>query len=352
MKKSILIALAVALATSAQAQVDEWVNPFKDYCEEHYADYGVYDYVQKQSKASYGDWFLIPSFDSNLGNRDKYPTLVNYNNETFVKINDDDKYQFVVVFSKPIQISEYESVKVDLKYNAIHFNGNNEKTEDAFVEARIEFIEKKKIDNIFEYVTKLPKSFYTLNANGEFVTKTGNSDYICVVLSKTNKDKDGYCLINNIEIHLYEGELNYYNTYKRYIKYFYEPYYMNNNGNIQTNITTEEDFMKYCDFKFMNYNNIQYKNEYINFWKENHPEIFEQKTEENQETPTTINDMESNTYVSNNILHTDEPSSVYVFNAGGILVKTENNTTSVDLSDLKKGVYIAKVNGAPIKFVR
>ncbi|MBR2195466.1 MAG: T9SS type A sorting domain-containing protein [Salinivirgaceae bacterium] len=62
--------------------------------------------------------------------------------------------------------------------------------------------------------------------------------------------------------------------------------------------------------------------------------------------------MESNTYVSNNVLHTDEPSSVYIFNAGGILVKTENNTTSVDLSDLKKGVYIAKVNGAPIKFVR
>jgi len=301
MKKSILIVLAVALATGAQAQVDEWVNPFKDY--------GAYDYVQKQSKHNYGEWFLKTSY-LDTTKRNKYPTLVNYNNETFVKMSD-SYYAIAIVFNKPYYVDEH-NINVDLKYNAIHLNGNGEKTNMDFLNASIYFIKEnvkeEDIYNKIEYCYKY-KSNLNSSANGALVTASGSDcEYICIVLSGTNISKDGYCLINNIEITIRDNEDDKPN-HKSFCKYFYEPYYMDEEGN------------------------IQYRNN-------------------NQETPTSINDMESNTYVSNNVLHTDEPSSVYVFNAGGILVKTENNTTSVDLSDLKKGVYIAKVNEKTIKFVR
>ncbi|MBR2196668.1 MAG: T9SS type A sorting domain-containing protein [Salinivirgaceae bacterium] len=298
MKKSILIALAVALTTGAQAQVDEWVNPFEKY--------GAYDYVQKQSKHYYGKWFLKTSYlDTTKWN--KYPTLVNYNNETFVQMSD-SYYAIAIVFNKPYYVDEH-NINVDLKYNAIHLNSNGEKTDMDFLSASIYFIKetvkKEDIFNKIEYCYKY-KSDLNSSANGTLVTVNGSDcEYICIVLSGTNISKNGYCLINNIEITIRDNEDNF--PYK----YFYEPYYMDNEGNIHSK-------------------------------------------SENWVLPTSINDndMESNIYVSNNVLHTDEPSSVYIFNAGGVLVKTEHNVTSVDISDLKKGVYIAKVNGKPVRFIQ
>lgn len=314
MKKSILIALAVALATGAQAQVDEWVNPFKDYCEEHYADYGengygVYGYMQKKSERQIGKWFLITSYTSQ-DKWDKYPTLVNYNNETFVKIND-CSYALAIILPIP-QNFVTQVFNIDLKYNVIHLDKDGKKTDKDFLKCKV-LIDKKQKDLFDKYDNGgINLAYFESIAEGQVLTTSGEGKYICIILSGINEGFNGYCLINNIEITIRDSDYNSgYDPNKKYFyKYFYEPYYMDNEGNIHSTNDTI------------------------------------------QETPTTINDMESNTYVSNNVLHTDEPSSVYIFNAGGILVKTENNTTSVDLSDLKKGVYIAKVNEKTIKFVR
>ena len=80
MKKSILIALAVAFATCAQGQTSnfydnstEYVNPYKGY---------AYDYVNNDRL--HGHWYL--ENESKKSEYKKYPVLEEYNNEIFVKI--------------------------------------------------------------------------------------------------------------------------------------------------------------------------------------------------------------------------------------------------------------------------
>ncbi|MBR2195465.1 MAG: hypothetical protein IJ911_07615 [Salinivirgaceae bacterium] len=198
MKKSILIALAVALAISTQGQVDEWVNPFKEY--------GVYECVQKQSKHEIGKWFLKTAY-LNEEKWNKYPTLVNYNNETFVCMSD-SYYALAIVLRRPYDLDK-RYINVDLKYNAIHFDSNGEKTDNDFLTARVSFIDlvnDEKEKDLFEKTESLEQNtcnhtkYLNSAANGTLVTVSGNSKYICIVLGGTREDKSGYCLINNIEI--------------------------------------------------------------------------------------------------------------------------------------------------------
>ncbi|MBP5667770.1 MAG: T9SS type A sorting domain-containing protein [Salinivirgaceae bacterium] len=337
MKKSILIASVVALAMGAQAQVDEWVNPLKDLCENHQGkikDYGVFDYVQKESDMELGKWYLY--YNKGLENKNKYPTVVNYNDEMFIRINGDDYYSFAIILKK-------ENLNnVSVKYNAIHFDDNGEETPLCCIKSRITFFNVRDYNNL-DSSEVFNKAFTSTDlqrndntsyfyANDEFKTFSSVKDYVYIRLAVVKGEKEiagGYCLINNIEIK-FEG---YNSTVSK--KYFYEPYYINESNQLDYNCSPE-DHTKYMYEKYPNLPEL-------------YPDIYGYLA-----TTTSINDndMESNIYVSNNVLHTDEPSCVYIFNASGILVKTENNTTSVDLFDLKKGVYIAKVNGAPIRFVR
>ena len=66
------------------------------------------------------------------------------------------------------------------------------------------------------------------------------------------------------------------------------------------------------------------------------------------DTATSIDEIELNTYVSNGVFYTNEPTSVCIYNMTGVLI----NVTTLDLTNLKSGVYIAKVNNKTIKFVR
>lgn len=128
------------------------------------------------------------------------------------------------------------------------------------------------------------------------------------------------------------------------------------NGYIETHLKWNDGYLptpirEDCDFKYWELDGEKYdssiKNNDITLTA-----VWEKNGEIITDITTTINAMESRVFVSNNVLYADEPSNVSVFTAGGVLVKTEHNATSVDMSDLKKGVYIAKVNGEPIKFVR
>ena len=332
MKKRILIALAVALATGAQAQVDEWVNPLKDLCEK-VKDYGVFDYVQKESDMELGKWYL-----TNSKNKDKYPTVVNYNNEMFVRINGDDSYHFAIILRKPDCLN-----KISIKYNAIHFNDNGEKTENSCVEASVTFFNKDFNNLDSSEVFKEAFSPFGLesgtiyfyekgyNANGEFVSLACYKDYVRFRLelcsSNHKYNAGGYCLINNIEIKFED----YNSTISK--KYFYEPYCIDIYNNLDITCFSEE-YDKYLCEKYPDLPKL-------------YPDKYGYLT-----TSTNDSEVESGIYVSNNVLYTGEPSSVCIYNTCGVIVKKEYNVTTLDLSDLKKGVYIAKVNGAPIRFVR
>jgi hypothetical protein len=77
------------------------------------------------------------------------------------------------------------------------------------------------------------------------------------------------------------------------------------------------------------------------------------KWEAANDTRTSVNeDAMENIYIVNNTLITDTPSNISIFAVNGTLVKTEHNTSMVDISGLKEGLYIAKVNEKTFKFVR
>ena len=79
MKKTLFIASLIAMAMGAQAQVDEWINPFEKW--------GKYDYVQNESNQEIGKWFLEGG---------KYPTLAEYEDSTRIKFESNVKIKFSI----------------------------------------------------------------------------------------------------------------------------------------------------------------------------------------------------------------------------------------------------------------
>lgn len=75
-------------------------------------------------------------------------------------------------------------------------------------------------------------------------------------------------------------------------------------------------------------------------------------TEPNPGVVTAINDEIAQTYYSNGVLRTAGAYDISVYNTSGVLVKAAHNVSELDLSELKSGLYIARVNGEPIKFVK
>lgn len=59
-----------------------------------------------------------------------------------------------------------------------------------------------------------------------------------------------------------------------------------------------------------------------------------------------------NAFVANDVLYVSEASDVVIFNVNGVAVKSAKNANSVNVSDLKAGLYIAKVGNNTIKFVK
>lgn len=299
MKKTLLIASIVAMAMGAQTQPSdflskEWNNPFEEY--------GAFNYVQRQCDGELGKWF-IPTYAQN-----DYPVIQNYHDTAKIEIA--YYYDFVIVLDiRDMFPNKNGNNEVNVKFKVSH-------EYDAYDLLFIIYTHKENknlVENHFNICLDKENTFFKFESinmnikNGDYAYGKAkideNDNFITVRISSTNSR-----YLSDIEITGTNGLEKKDKKYKEYFKYNY--------------------FNEVCLFSDLEKNN----NEDI-------------KTEIN-------NNMESNTYVSNNVLHTDEPSSVYIFNASGILVKTENNTTSVDLSDLKKGVYIAKVNGTPIRFVR
>lgn len=292
MKKTLLIASVVVMAMGAQAQVDEWVNPFEKW--------GKYDYVQNESDQEFGKWYLEGG---------KYPTLAEYEDSTRIKFKSDDKIKFSIVFDlNDFNFPPKTNLRaLNIKFHLFYVTESG--TRGKFILSVKKYKENENPfgkefthDNNNSFIKELFGTNRTFNEKVSLVEE----DFRYVRITITGENKYGDIYLSHIKITGTNGMLN--ANYREYneFQYFYEPFFFSD----------LEGYQK--------------------------PEL----------TTSINNDMESNTYVSNNVLYTDEPSSVYIFNAGGILVKTENNTTSVDLSDLKKGVYIAKVNGAPIRFVR
>ena len=327
MKKTLLIASVVAMAMGAWGQVDEWYNPFEEL--------GAYNYVQKQSDGEIGKWFL-----SGENANDKYPILVEKNNKTYLGVESGDK-EYIdndIHLSILIDVRKFpkgDNNNLNIKF---HINSINRET--------MQFFHTKEFKNI-DLIKKIKDIKWICEDYGigqgydydvDFdVNVNDSSNYVRMQISSST---DFY--INNIEITGNNNESQGTSSYKEYFKYEYfnESYTMESLKNTKPNAYNFfENYVQECN------NNYTFR--YLSY-----KDIIEGDNGTLLTTSINNNDMESNTYVSNNILYTDEPSSVYIFNTSGILVKTENNTTSVDLSTLKKGVYIAKVNEKTIKFVR
>lgn len=59
-----------------------------------------------------------------------------------------------------------------------------------------------------------------------------------------------------------------------------------------------------------------------------------------------------NAFVAGDVLYTSEAANVVVYNINGVAVLSANNATSLDLANLKAGLYIAKVGDKAIKFAK
>ena len=57
-------------------------------------------------------------------------------------------------------------------------------------------------------------------------------------------------------------------------------------------------------------------------------------------------------YVANDVLYASEAADVVVYNINGVAVKAAKNVTSLNVADLKAGLYIAKFGNATVKFVK
>lgn len=68
---------------------------------------------------------------------------------------------------------------------------------------------------------------------------------------------------------------------------------------------------------------------------------------------TAINDAAAiKAFVANDVLYASEAADVVIYNINGVAVKSAKNAINVNVSDLKAGLYIAKVGNATIKFVK
>jgi hypothetical protein len=59
-----------------------------------------------------------------------------------------------------------------------------------------------------------------------------------------------------------------------------------------------------------------------------------------------------NAYVAGNVLYTSEASDVVIYNINGVAVKAAKNVTTLNVADLKSGLYLAKVGNRVVKFVK
>ena len=59
-----------------------------------------------------------------------------------------------------------------------------------------------------------------------------------------------------------------------------------------------------------------------------------------------------NAYVANGVLYASEAVDVVIYNISGVAVKVAKNVTTLNVADLKSGLYIAKVGNKAIKFVK
>ena len=57
-------------------------------------------------------------------------------------------------------------------------------------------------------------------------------------------------------------------------------------------------------------------------------------------------------FFANDVLYASEAADVVVYNVNGVAVKSAKNAKSVNVADLKAGLYIAKVGNATVKFVK
>ena len=57
-------------------------------------------------------------------------------------------------------------------------------------------------------------------------------------------------------------------------------------------------------------------------------------------------------YVANNVIYASEAVDVVVYNISGVAVKAAKNVNTLNVSDLKAGLYVAKVGNATVKFVK
>lgn len=69
--------------------------------------------------------------------------------------------------------------------------------------------------------------------------------------------------------------------------------------------------------------------------------------------PTAISDAAAvKAFFANDVLYVSEAADVVVYNVNGVAVKSAKNAKSVNVADLKAGLYIAKVGNATVKFVK
>lgn len=59
-----------------------------------------------------------------------------------------------------------------------------------------------------------------------------------------------------------------------------------------------------------------------------------------------------NAFVANDVLYLSEAANVVIYNVNGVAVKSAKNVNSVNVSDLKAGLYIAKVGNNALKFIK
>ena len=71
------------------------------------------------------------------------------------------------------------------------------------------------------------------------------------------------------------------------------------------------------------------------------------------EPPVSVNEAAAiNVYVAREVLYASEAADVVIYNINGVAVKSAKKVTSLNVSDLRSGLYIAKVGNKTIKFVK
>ena len=396
MKKSILIALAVAVATCAQGQSELGDNPTE--YENPFASLGVYEYVQKQSDGECGKWFL-----SGKNAEDRYFTIDSYEYSTVrtakVVVNKDGNFNDVQ-FCITLDLSD-KFKNTDKNYIEISCDVYNDRDNTQYPYMEYELSMGTKSNEAKDLSSLIEK-----NENKKTYSDKSNH-YKLKNSLQVNQDKYLYIQFNcgknasvfyfgNIIItgYTYDNDNNRVDIFKEsyfdislYLVQFdtkggdkidnmyyvvdYPKHYIFDNNLNEMAFLEQQDYNGYIEthlkwnegclptpiregynFKYWELDGEKYDSSI----KSNDitlTAVWEKNGETSTDIRTSIADnMESNAYVSNNVLYTDEPSNVSVFSAGGVLVKAEHNTTSVDMSDLKKGVYIARVNDKTIKFVR